>query len=202
MNIPTIIESPYEDNGTEHRDTMGEIAAAAIRKRSAASQIISESEILGLLKDQHPALLDGNRAEEDISAILTQLVLENEDLHKFTGTVYQCYYSSHYMTEAYAKILLHKLDGPLRLVAETVRQNAREYQRPVPLDIFTKPPFDLAHQEILGYLATMATTAGYDDIATTSTSALGIYLYSTSHLEREHAAMLAEWLDVGQFNSP
>ena len=41
-----------------------------------------------------------------------------------------------------------------------------------------------------------------DDIARTATSASGCYLYSTRHLEPDHAAVLAEWLDVGQFDNP
>jgi len=31
---------------------------------------------------------------------------------------------------------------------------------------------------------------------------IGVFLYSTRHLETDHAAMLAEWLDVGQFENP
>ena len=51
-------------------------------------------------------------------------------------------------------------------------------------------------------LEAMAAAEGYGDIARTATSASGVYLYSTRHLEPDHAAMLAEWLDVGQFDNP
>ena len=106
------------------------------------------------------------------------------------------------MTEAYAQILLHKQDGPLMLIAETVRRHAGTYQRPIALDMFTQQPFNLEGHQVLDYLAIMAETDGYDDIAITSTSTAGVYLYSTSYLEAEHAAMLAEWLDVGQSENP
>jgi hypothetical protein len=42
----------------------------------------------------------------------------------------------------------------------------------------------------------------YLDIASTTTSSPRVFLYSTMHLEPDHAAMLAEWLDVGQFENP
>jgi len=197
MKTPQIIESAREDDITGRRDNATEIAAT-IRKKSAAAELISENEIMGLLKDEHSLLMEG----EDMAAILTQLIQENEDLHKLTGAGSQFYYSSLHMTEAYATILLNKLDGPMRLISETVRQNTYTYQRPVPLDIFTKPPFNIAYDQVLDYLKTMAATDGYDDITTASTSASGIYLYSTSHLDTEYAKMLAEWLDVGQSDNP
>jgi len=106
------------------------------------------------------------------------------------------------MTETYAMILLQKQGDPLRLIAETVRENSAVYPRPVPLDIFTQPPFDLTRQEVLNDLERMAAEDEYRDIVPTTTSASRVFLYSTLHLEPEYASMLAEWLDVGQFNNP
>jgi aldehyde:ferredoxin oxidoreductase len=40
------------------------------------------------------------------------------------------------------------------------------------------------------------------DIVQTTTSTCRIFLCSTLHPEREHASMLAEWLDMGQFENP
>ncbi len=197
MKTQKIIESSCEDDRTGHKGNATEIAAA-IRKKSAAAELISEDEILSLLKDENPLLPAG----EDVAAILTRLIEENEDIQRLSGAGSHFFYSSLHMTETYATILLNKLDGPLMLIAGTVRQNSHVYQRPVLLDIFTKPPFNLAHDQILDYLKTMAATENYNDIAATSTSASGIYLYSTAHLETEYAVMLAEWLDVGQSDNP
>jgi hypothetical protein len=72
----------------------------------------------------------------------------------------------------------------------------------MPLESFIRHPFDLSEQEIIDSLDAMATKEGYGDIARTVTSASGIYLYSTRHLEPGYAAVLAEWLDVGQFDNP
>ncbi len=186
----------------ESRDKAVEIMAGAIRKMSAASQLISEPDILELVKDYHFMAPGADKAGDNGPDILAQLVRENDDLHKLTGAGSHYYYSAHFMTETYATILLHKLDGPLQLIAGCVRQSSREYQRPVPLSLFLEPPFDLSSQQVLDCLAVMAKTEGYDDIATTSASTSAVYLYSTSGLDTEHAAMLAEWLDVGQSDNP
>ena len=112
------------------------------------------------------------------------------------------YYSSLFMTGAYAAILLQKQGDPLRLIAEIVRQNSADYTRPVPLDLFTQPPFDLTRQEVLNDLERMEAVEEFRDIARTTTSASSVFLYSTLYLEPGHASMLAEWLDVGQFDNP
>jgi hypothetical protein len=92
--------------------------------------------------------------------------------------------------------------GRLQLIAEVVRESSEINQRPVPLESFTRYPFGLNSREILDSLEAMATAEEYGDIARTATSASSFYLYSTRHLEPDHAAVLAEWLDVGQFDNP
>jgi hypothetical protein len=106
------------------------------------------------------------------------------------------------MTHAYAVMLLRKQGDPIRLIAEVIRENSAAYPRPVPVDIFTHPPFGLTREQVLDCLKRMATEEGYRDIASTTTSASTTYLYSMLHLESDHASMLAEWFDVGQFENP
>jgi hypothetical protein len=106
------------------------------------------------------------------------------------------------MTEAYARILLQNQGDRLRLIAEIVRQNSAAYPRPVPLDLFTHPPFDLTPQEVLNGLEGMSVQDEYGDIEPTTTSTSRVFLYSTLHLDPEYASMLAEWFDVGQSNNP
>ena len=183
-------------------DSVDEHVAELIRKRSAAREFITAAKIPDLWEDEYPPFPDMDGSSEDITGILTRLVHEKEDLHELSVSGSPCYYSDIHMTAAYAQIVLHKQEGPLSLIAETVRQNSREYQRPVALDIFTQPPFNLGYDQIRDYLSIMAATKGYDDIDSTSSSASRIYLYSTAHLERDHAEMLAEWLDVGQAHNP
>lgn len=203
MKTPVNMDGPGNGYGTGHGgDTVTEIVAAVIREKSAASQLISESEILSLVGEERLSCPDTGTTGEGISSILDHVVRKNEDLNILSGTRSRLFYSSLHMTEAYANILFHKLDGPLRLIVVTVRQNARIYRRPVPLSMFAAPPFNLAFDRLSDWLTAIAATESCNDIAATTTSASGIYLYSTLHLEAEHAGMLAEWLDVGQSDNP
>jgi len=105
------------------------------------------------------------------------------------------------MSATYAEILAGK-SMPCLLIARTVRKNSQEYPRPIALDIFEYPPFDLDPRSIRACLRSMAADAGFDDIRFVESSAGTVYLYSTRHLERDYAAFLAERLDVGLALNP
>ena len=177
-------------------ETLKSRVASLIREKSAAAALVAESEIVIALKSDPPG------AGGDIAAVLAQLIKEDSDLHEITGTVSRCYYSSEHMTASYARVLFHKREGPPLLIAETVRESAAATRQPMPLGIFSIPPFSLTHRQIIRALASIAAADDYRDIAMVRTTVLGTYLYSTNHLEPEYAEMLAEWLDVGQFNNP
>ncbi len=192
-----------ETNIGKEGEAAARALAAMIRQSSEASQLIAEAEILRRMADQHLLISQAADPAEEVGDILKKVVDGSEDLHELAAQDgSRRYYSSHFMTETYAMILLQKLGDPLRLIAETVRENSAVYPRPVPLDIFTQPPFDLTRQEVLNDLERMAAEEEYRDIAPITTSASRVFLYSTLHLEPEYASMLAEWLDVGQFNNP
>jgi hypothetical protein len=177
--------------------------AALIRQESKAGKLISELEILRRAPDQRLFLATAVGQGEEAGAVLRKVVGENEDLQQLVAEDgSRSYYSSHFMTEAYAGILLQKQGDRLRLIAEIVRQNSAAYPRPVPLDLFTQPPFDLTPQEVLKGLEGMSVQDEYGDIQPTTTSTSRVFLYSTLHLDPEYASMLAEWLDVGQSNNP
>lgn len=199
MKVPNMVET----NIGKEREVAAQAVAAMIRQGSEAGQLIAESEILRRVADQHLLTLPALDAAEEAGRILRKGLDGGEDLHELIaqdGT--RRYYSSHFMTEAYATILLRKQGDPLRLIAETVRENSAAYPRPVPLDIFTQPPFAFTRQEVLNYLERMAAEEEYRDIVPTTTSASRMFLYSTIHLEADYASMLAEWIDVGQLDNP
>lgn len=197
------VKNVLETNRAKEGEGAARAIAAMIRQESEQGKLISESEIFSKMTDKHLLALPPADPLEEVRNILRKCVEESEDLYELSvedGS--RRYYSSHFMTETYARILLQKQGDPLRLIAETVRKNSAVYPRPVPLDIFTQPPFDLARQEVLNNLERMAADEQYRDILPTTTSAYSVFLYSTLHLEPDHAAMLAEWLDVGRFNNP
>jgi len=192
-----------EANGGKEGKVAPQAFAALIRKASESGRLISESEILREAAGRNliPSTAPDTAAE--IASILEKLVNENEDLHELAAPDgSRDYYSSEFMTEAYARILSLKRGGPRQLIAEIVRQNSEFYPRPVPIDTFTHPPFNLTSEDVLNELEEMRAEEGYRDIASTTTSSPRVFLYSTLHLEPDHAAMLAEWLDVGQFENP
>ena len=200
-----MIETENADKKTigKEKAAAARAIAAMIRKSSEAGQLISEPEILRLAAEQRLLSPPAGDPAEEVWSILRQVVGQNEDLHELSaGDGSRHYYSSRFMTRAYALILLQKQGDPLHLIASIVRENSALYPRPVPLEIFTQPPFGLSLQEVLNDLERMAAEEEYRDIIPTTTSASRIFLYSTFHLEPEHAAMLAEWLGVGQFENP
>ena len=196
-------EDAAETNIGKEAQAAGRAIAAMIRQSSEAGQLISEYDLLRRVADQRLITSPAAEPGEEFEIILKNAVEENEDLHKLAAQDgSRRYYSSKFMTQSYARILLQKQGDHLRFIAEVVRQNSAVYPRPVPLDIFTQPPFDLTHQKVLDYLERMAAEEEYRDIVRTTTSASRVFLYSTLHLEPEYASMLAEWLDVGQLNNP
>jgi hypothetical protein len=175
--------------------------SALIRQCSESGRLISGCELERQFMAQYRTMSGEQTAP--FQSTLARARERYHDLHELAaddGT--RSYFSSQNMTQAYAVMLLQRQGDPARLIAEVVRENSAAYPRPVPRDIFTHPPFDLTGEEVLGCLEQMARQESYRDIASTTTSAATVFLYSTLHLEPDHASMLAEWLDVGQFNNP
>ncbi len=190
---------------TEMQDPKGrcETAARIIRKRSRAGQLTSAEDILdepdGAAEKETGQGGQGDALEDFLEVMME----ENKDIREILGRKdTPHYYSVMHMTERYAEILMKKGDDPVRLIAELVRENAAQYPSPTPVDVLKGPPFDMTQEEIGVCLRNMAAWEGYEDIERLSSSAGTPFLYSTLHLETDHAAMLAEWIDVGQFENP
>jgi len=214
---------------TGERETWADRAAALIRERSAAAELISGAELRALPAAENLAGHDPTEAGdtreigdngEAGAALLARLLEANDDLREISGAD-SCsqitegdsslkntaagppyYYSSLYLTEAYARLLVHKRAGPLQLIAATVREFSGAYRRPLAVDMFMQPPFLFTEEGMRTSLDRMAQTAGFEDIAATSAATGATYLYSKRFLDEGHAAMLAEWLDVGQAANP
>jgi hypothetical protein len=202
MYINSGRKGPVEET-SQSEEVVSQEIANFLRDKSREGQLTSREELL-----QH--LIDGKKLpatpEEQATAFesaLRRAFNENQDLQEAAdpnGLTFFC--SSHHMTEAYASILLRKKGSPLVLMAGIVRENSAVYPRPIPLDTFKQPPFDMTEDDIKTCLQQMENQGEYADIRQTMTSIGTIYLFSSTHLEPDHASMLAEWLDVGQFQSP
>jgi hypothetical protein len=158
---------------------------------------------LRILLDHH--LLDGPEEElpDQGETLIEEIMENNADIIKLSAVGEEAhFFSSRFMSEAYARILIQKQSDSLLLIADLVRRNSALYPRPTPLEIFEQVPFDLTKEEVHGCLSQMANGEEYQDIQQTRSSLGNIFLFSTLHLEPEYAAMLAEWVDVGLADNP
>jgi hypothetical protein len=177
--------------------------AEIIRGKSQAGQLISQDEIFNGLLERRLIQSRKEEAKNALETLIEKALQESKDVIKLhTEGKEPYFFSSRFMNESYAKILIQKREDPMLLIAEIVRENSAIYPRPVPLDIFKHSPFDLTVEQIQACLAQMAQQDDYMDIQQTTTSAGTVFLYSTLHLDSGYASMLAEWVDVGQVNNP
>jgi len=195
--------SDRHDISLQTKETIIDVIAESIRRKSQAGQLASENEIFQELLNRD--ILKGDREESQrlFKEALEETLNRYEDLEKLPDRGEgPRFYSSQFMTQSYTRILLQKETDLLLLIAEVVRENSAVYPRPVSLDLFGDSPFNLSQDQLQGYLQQMAKEEGYRDIKQTTTSAGNVFLYSSLHLEPDYASMLAEWFDVGQFNNP
>jgi hypothetical protein len=166
--------------------------AALVRRESKAGRLTPESVIWRLLSDRSTGLLQ----RKELEGILDKALQENEDLNALAiedGS--RNYYSSLFMTEAYADLLVNKRD-PVRLIADVVRRNSLDYPRPVPLDMFMQSPFEFSGEDLPVFLERLTADPSFQDIMLIRTPGARIFLFSSRHLEPEHASLLVRWIET------
>jgi hypothetical protein len=185
----------------QEREALCQTLAEAIRKTSSAGQLVGKEALLASLSER--GLLAPEEPETpDMEALLAEMLATNEDLTALTSISGEIlYHAPALLSTTYASILTRKT-SPIILMAEEIRRNSAEYPRPIPLDLFEQPPFDLTPEQIEASLKTMAASPEFDDVSFTTTSTGAVYLFSTLHLERPYAAFLAERADVGLLLNP
>lgn len=191
------------DETPQDEEIVSQEIVSFVRDRSRQGQLTSREELLQHLIDGKKLPVNPEEQTTAFESAFRKASDKNQDLQEVVdpnGAVY--YFSSQCMTQAYVSILLRKKGDPLVLIAEIVRENSAVYPRPIPLGTFKDSPFDMTDDEIKTCLEEMAAQAEYKDICQTTTSIGTVFLYSTAHLEPDHASMLAEWFDVGQYKSP
>jgi hypothetical protein len=192
---PGVVEEKSGDVGPQ--------IANFIRAKSEAGQLVASSEIFEALANQGVLKPASGEQFQEFEAFFKGAIKDNADLKEVSGGKGNFrYYSTQNMAEPYARILSRKGENPVLLMAETIRENSQRYPRPVTLELFEGPPFDLTPEEILSCLKEMAEGKDYQDIAQTTSSIGTVFLFSKLHLEPDYASMLAEWIDVGQSKSP
>jgi len=177
--------------------------AELVRESSRNEILLASADIEAAIAGRDIPVSDPSTGPVQVPALIMEAVRGNDDLKVIlddSGGPW--YFSERFMTGAYARVLLLKGQGPLKMMAEVIREHSRVYPRPVPLSLFQCPPFNLSEDEIALCLKEMADKPPYRDIAHLTTSIGSVFAYSTDHIEPGHAAMLAEWVDVGQAANP
>jgi hypothetical protein len=123
---------------------------------------------------------------------------------KLIGESGQTYvYSELHMTLSYAEAAALACDTDVcHIIAETVRRDSRTYPRPTPVAVFEAPPFLLSRDTISKAVEEISGIRTYSDIRLLRTSDESLFLYSSLHMNPDHARSVAEWIAVGQLQNP
>ncbi len=176
-----------------------EAAREAVREASRQGRLATREDLLAALEADGAFLTPAGLEPDprlatpgDRDALLAATLAASPDVVSFQGLSGQTvYHAPELLSRTYARILDTK-GSPLLLMAEEIRSNSRDYPRPVPLELFEAPPFELAPEDIGQALRTMAAEDGFQDITFTTTATGAVFLFSTRHLERGYAAFLAQ----------
>jgi hypothetical protein len=193
-----------------------EAVARAVRQASRELRLATQAEVLAMVlataastpsdREEHvgadaaaqpsPAVVSqeelGSMDSQELEPLLGGILASHPGLAAFESVTGQTvYYAPDLLSRTYARILDRK-GSPLTLMAGEIRSNSRDYPRPVPVELFGAQPFGLTPEDIGQSLQAMAASPDYQDIASTTTSAGTVFLFSTLHLEPGYAKFLAQ----------
>lgn len=181
---PTVTDTEAARAATEAEQAQA--AVEAVLQASREVRLVTLDEVL-----EGIAGGEGERAPEAPEAIAAALSA-SPVIASFTGLSGRTlYHAPELLSRTYALILDRK-GSPVELMAEEIRANCRDYPRPVPIELFEAPPFELTPEEIESALKAMAVRPEHKDITFTTASTGAVYLFSTLHMDREYATFLAE----------
>lgn len=173
-------------------DDLARAVLETVREASAAARLITVDEILEQLVARGLAKQLPTPPEADPCLLLAEVLAGLPDIASFESLSGRTvYHDPALLSRTYARILDHK-DAPQLLLAEEIRSNSRDYPRPVPVELFEKPPFHLAPETIAAALKTLSCGQEFKDITSLTTAAGAVYLFSTLYLKRGYAVFLAE----------
>ncbi|EHJ46368.1 hypothetical protein DFW101_0351 [Solidesulfovibrio carbinoliphilus subsp. oakridgensis] len=163
-----------------------------VQEASAQTSLIALDEILKRLRAHGFAACLDAQPEVDpclrVAAVMSKLPNITTFVSRSGRTL--CHDQT-LLSHTYARFLDNK-DAVEVLLAEEIRANSRDYPRPVPVELFEKPPFDLAPETIEAALKAMAANPKFPDITSITTSMGTTYLFSSLYLEHNHATFLAQ----------
>lgn len=173
-------------------DDLAQAALETVREASAATRLIAADEILERLLAGGFAEQLQTPAEADPCLWVAEVLSGLPGIASFESLSGRTvYHDPALLSRTYARILDRK-DATELLLAEEIRSNSRDYPRPVPVELFEKPPFNLAPETIEAALKALSFGREFQDITAITTAAGAVYLFSNRYLERGYAVFLAE----------
>lgn len=140
--------------------------------------------------------------DTDIAATLYEAEA-SEDIMVIEGSRDDYYFSKLSMTENYATYLARLAeDDPLRLIADTVRDESRIYPRTTALSSFGEAPFLFPPWKVGRLVEELGRNPEFSDIQSCAASNGAVYLYSTKYIDKAYAEGLTEWNEVGKAMNP
>lgn len=183
-----VVQAGQEAQSREQSQNNEEGAAAKAVQKAEAARAAGQASVAALVAG--------------FDALLAQaLAMENGLAVVVDSNGNELYHCTKEMSSTYAAILAGKSD-PAGLLAQTVRENSRQYPRPIPLDMFEYPPFNFTPEVLQACLNQLAESPANADIRFVESSVGTIYLYSETYLERDHAVFLADRADTGLMLNP
>ncbi|MEG0069415.1 MAG: hypothetical protein RSA57_05975 [Cetobacterium sp.] len=167
-----------------------------IKNSSKVGELVSKSELLkGSLEIEAPEI------EKLLAEILSSE--ESSDIKELIGMTDSFYYSTDYMSDAYAEVIFKLKDENIeKTISDYIRKESKIYPRPTALEVFKLNPFKKNDQELEEIFKRIEASDEFKDIQKILASNGAVYLYSDIHMTKGHARGLCEWVEVGQFENP
>lgn len=169
--------------------SQGWITAAALRiKSDSAAGRLTGVDIIEALEGE---------GEKETSLLLNQY----PDVKVLPGKTREYFYDQTVMNQGYAEILLRveEEDYPA-LIRETVEKESRLYPRTTAVNRFLESPFSVP-EDLLPEAVNMVIHDDTNSIENCRASNGAVHLFASVHLDRARAEYLAEWEEVGIFES-
>jgi hypothetical protein len=178
--------------------TMAQMTAELVRDRAKTEAKLTPVSALAY----EGKMLDSEQQAELLAEIAADDQCSDVKLMRTSsGAAYL--YSTGFMSDTYARILLRVEDGnPYETIASTVREESQVYPRPTSLAMLKDGAFGLDPDQVERLVREVVQLPQYSDLKLVEASTGALYIYSERHLNGDWAESLVEWEEVGKFSSP
>jgi hypothetical protein len=145
------------------------------------------------------ALAERIREESSASRLLV-VAADCADMRQIRGATKTYWYSSEHMTDSYARWAMLALeDDIVQTLVSCAREESRVYPRPLYAAALGNAPFNLSLEQLEQAYQRVRESGEFPDIERVVASNGDVYFFSTDHLTKIRAQVLAEYNSVDVF---